>query len=217
MIRQAQTYLVGARLSVALLAVALAAFVILGSLGGFSSFGVPGLGGDTSTPTLDGSSQSARNAALVLRSGAPPAGRREAAATRAPARAGGSGGPGNTPAGGNQGVGGGDPAAPGSGGSDPGGNGPANPTSPGGTGNGTGSGGGGTSTPAQPLGAATVKSAVDNTVDTLDHATGGALGQTGVPQVVHGATNGVLGPGSGTGQALDNAAGPVNNLLGGGK
>lgn len=211
MIKQAQTYLAGARLSVALVVAALAGFLILGSVKGFSNFGVPGLGGGTSTPTLDSTSLPARDAALVLNPGG------AAAAVAQP------GAPGATPARGD-GRGPANPADPGNGPGVGGGNdqGAGDIGTPQGGGGGSGDSGGAnpgtTPAPTPPaVNSGTIKNTVDNTANTVDNTSGGALTQTGVAPVVKGATAGLAGPDSAAGSAVDNTVKSAGNLFGGGQ
>jgi hypothetical protein len=60
-----------------------------------------------------------------------------------------------------------------------------------------------------------VTGAVNDAVDEVDGALGGALNRTGVTGVTEGALDRVAGPNSVVGQTVDEAAGAVRGLLGG--
>lgn len=76
---------------------------------------------------------------------------------------------------------------------------------------------GGSADRSSPSASETVTGTVDKTVSGVDEATGGALGQTGVPQTVEGAVEGVAGPESTLGGTLDHTVEAVGGLLGGGR
>ena len=53
----------------------------------------------------------------------------------------------------------------------------------------------------------------NNTVSQVDEALGGTLGETGVTETAQGVVNGVAGPDSPVGHAVDETVGAVGGLL----
>ncbi|MEK6278173.1 MAG: hypothetical protein AABM29_09195 [Actinomycetota bacterium] len=185
MIRQAQSYLAGAASSAALIAAAITTFVLLASFSAFRDWPMPNLrGSDRGAATVTGGAPA--DAAAGALAPAP-----DFVAASAPV------GPPLTAAG----VGGGAAfiggALPPRGGDEQ--------TAPGGPnvplpGPGATSIGPGNFTPAPQLPPAPptsgqVAGTLNNTVNQVDHALGGALSQLGVSQTVNSATNGLLGSG----------------------
>jgi hypothetical protein len=60
-----------------------------------------------------------------------------------------------------------------------------------------------------------VTNTVDNTVSGVDEATGGTLGGTGVPKVTEEVVEGVAGPESTVGEAVDETVEKVKETVGG--
>jgi hypothetical protein len=233
MIRQAHTYLVGAMSAATLIAIAIAAFVVLVSAQVFRDWPIASLGSGNDSSAVSGARPAGGAAAGAGGVGATPAaalaptagGGSGAGGARQGANAGGNGG--STPAttvesGSGSGSGG---AGSGGGGGGQGGSGAPSPTpsasSPAGTGSGSGgggsggSGGGAGSTVPTPS-AAKVTETANDTVNQVDETvTGGALNEAGVTPVTEGAVNGVAGPESAVGKAVDETAATAEGVLGG--
>jgi hypothetical protein len=221
MIRQARTYFAGAMSGAALIAIAIAVFAVLVSTQVFGDWPIAGLVGggkeaavSTAQPAGEGGAaagggtEAAKAQATGGKGGAgggEGAGRNpQGAEGNAAGPAGNGGGGGETPAGGGGSGGGGSAPAPGgSGGSGGGG-------AVSGSGGGSGGGGGATSSPS-----GQVAGTVNETVNGVDEATGGALGETGVTQTTEEVVNGAVGPESPVGKVVDEAAGAVDGIVGG--
>jgi hypothetical protein len=233
MIRQAHAYLVGAVSGATLIAIAIAAFVLLVSAQVFRDWPIAALGdsGGGSVGVSDARSASGGGGDASSSSGVAA----NSTATTAGANAGAGGG---SSADGAAGVGSVDgtaatPTGQAGGGSEAGGGGspassaPASGSTPsassGNSGSGSGSGGGGGggssgSGPAASTPSGKVAETVNDTVGTVDETvTGGALEKTGVTGVTEGVVNGVAGPESVVGKAVDETAGALGGILGGGK
>jgi hypothetical protein len=239
MIRQAHTYLVSAMSGATLIAIAIVVFVLLVSAQVFRDFPLAGLtgGGDEQPHISDARAAAAPAVAPAKASPAAPVARRstgsqaagkdnaaaqptasagDLATTGAPASPGESvAGEGGGPSGANQGTEGAPASSPAasSPGSDASSSGGSSSSSGGGSGSsgGSGSGSGSASTPS-----AKVTETVNNTVNQVDETvTGGALEKTGVTGVTEGVVNGVVGPESVVGKAVDETVKTVGGLLGG--
>ena len=210
MIRQAQTYLVGAVSGTTLIVAAVVAFVLLisfqalrdwplAALGGGDSGGVvaPARGRHSGTSAAVGAAANGSRSAGGSKRGADNGaggrlGARSAQNTSSPVAsvpATTTPGTAPSPAGGGEtnsassGSSGGGPASGGGGGGS---------TKPSSGGGGSGGGaGGGANTPST---SETVTGTVDKTVSGVDQATGGALGKTGVTQTTEEVVDGVAGP-----------------------
>src|ERR1700712_921015 len=222
MIRQAHTYLVSAMSGATLIAIAIVVFVLLVSAQVFRDFPLAGLGGDgdgrahaadpraataaaaattkastiASTPTRRSTgSRGGRDADAAKP--AHPAGDVAATATPAvPSEPAGSEGGG--PSGGNQGSADAPASSPAA--SVPGSPSQGSSSSGGNSGSGGSKSGGGSAT--TPSGKVT--ETVNNTVNQVDETvTGGALGKSGVTEATDGVVNGVVGPESPVGKAVD--------------
>lgn len=215
MIRQAHSYLAGAVSSAALIGAAVVVFVVLISAQAFHDWPISGLGlgGGGDTAAVAPARPVARGSAGIAGGGATATGGSKrapsrggagqtselgngAGGTRVPAGAGpvaeGGAGDGSRPAGGSTGsAGGGGPG--GSGGS-------------GGGESGHGGKGGNSAS-------GTLTHTVGDTVSKVDEAGGGALGKTGLPEEAQGVAEGVAGPESPVGHAVDETAGAVGGLL----
>jgi hypothetical protein len=202
-IRQAHTYLAGAVSGTALIAAAIVAFVALVSLQAVRDWPLESFGGGDEAGISN--ARPASGAAGVAAGGAVRTGARGAARGSRGGRATHPGSHGTAlgeapaPSGGSPN---GTPASPGSGAA--GGPAPSGSTS-------TGSGGGGSDDSTS----GTLTGAVNKAVSGLDAATGGALGEAGVTQVTEETGNGVVGPESPLGKAVDKATEAVGGLLGG--
>jgi hypothetical protein len=216
MIRQARTYLVGAMSGASLIAIAIAVFVLLVSTQVFD-WPVAGLLGGGEQPSVSNAKEAAAPApAAGPGRGAAEGGAKGGGDTKG-AGEGGSGGGSAAPAGGEGGA----PAGAGEGEGGPGatggeeGDGPApvrsggsSGDSGGGNGSGGGSGGTATSTPSQKA-----TGAAKETVTKVDEdVTGGALEETGVTHATEEAVNGVAGPESTAGKAVDETAKTVEGV-----
>jgi len=211
MIRQAHSYLAGAASSAALIAAGVVGFVVIAWLSPLPSLPLPDFGGsDTATPVSASPDGPPGPGGPTTASGR--AGDATAGARTAGSGSGAAGSPGAS-----SGQGGGEPiGSPGGLAENPGaapapsggGRGEAPATTPQGSGQGLESGGGNVNSQA-------VTDAVNDAVAGADSATGGALQQTGVPGAAQGAVEGLVGPSSTTGQAVDGALGAVNEGLGG--
>jgi hypothetical protein len=232
MIRQAHTYLVSAMSGATLIAIAIVAFVLLVSAQVFRDWPIAALGGGNKPHISDSRVTSSPSAATTTTA----AGADKSAAQRsAGSRADGgetngaatdqtqvsdsglapSAGPTATTSpveSGDQTGSGGDQ------GSNTTASAPAQ--NPGGSGSGQsssstgGNSGSGSSTASTPTGKLT--ETVHNTVNQVDETvTGGALEKSGVTQATEGVVNGVVGPESPVGKAVDGAVETVTGLLGG--
>ena len=218
MVRQAHSYLFGAVSSTVLIVSAVVAFVLLVSVQAFRDWPVSGLeGGDRTVSVSSDRAPSAGPAPTLARApaaettggaasghaagGAPVPGRSGSIAQRGGL---GGGNPGATAPHGATPPGG--PGLPSGGGSSPTGSAPA-PASGGGSGSpgpGGGAGGGAGSSSS-----ASVTGTVNDTVSKVDETLGG----TGVAKVTEGVVDGVAGPESTVGHAVDETAGTVGGLL----
>ncbi len=204
MIRQAHSYLLGAMSGAALLAAAIAVFVVLVSLQAFQDWPISGLGagaGDT-TSVAPGRPAATRAAST---GGAPAwAVSRRSARSRAA-------GPSRQAAAGGKSVGLG-AAAPGAGApsSSPGGGGgsASSPSGGGSSGGAPGAGGRNGNSPG-----ATATNTVEETASQVDHSVGSALGKTTVTEAAQGVVEGVAGPESTVGKAVNETVGAVGGLL----
>lgn len=213
MIRQAHSYLAGAISGTALIAMAVVACVVLVSAQAFKDWPIPGLasGGqeevsiETAKPAPAGSAPAA-SATQVPNAGS-------TAGTQGPA--GGSGSSQSTAIAEQESPG--VPAPSGQGGStkpDSGGGSSPAPSSPSPNSTaGAGSQPGQSKTETRSPSAAATET-VDEVVEQVDGAVGGALEETGVPQATRGITNGLAGPTSPAGRLLDDTATTVEGLLG---
>lgn len=227
MIRQAHTYLAGAMSGTALVGAAIVAFVMLVSLQTLKDWPLTGisLGGDDNAavaPARPGTgAAAARHAAAgtAHAAGRATAGARgrgarnqrgagtsESKADVAPVVTPASGNPTTTsptqsPA--NQ-------TGPNASSSSPSGSASSGGSNP--AGGGGGSTGSGSSGSKSTSGAIT--GTVNNTVSGVDQATGGVIGGTGVTKASEEVVNGVAGPESTVGQAVDEVTKPVGSLLG---
>jgi len=232
MIRQAQTYFVGAVSGTTVVAAAVVAFVMLVSFQALRDWPLAGLG-------LGG--DSGNDAVLSSGRAAGPAGSK-AASTAAGKASQIPGGRTHSKQSGNNGADVGDliqansaspdatvpgstsPSPAAGGGSSP--SGPASGAASSGGSGGSGNGGGGGS-PGSPGGggsgeggsgssiSGTVTGAVDNTVSGVDEVTGGALGDSGVTPATEEVVEGVAGPGSPVGETIDGTAEKVKETVGG--
>lgn len=216
MIRQAHSYLVGAVSGAALIAAAVVVFILLlVSTQGFRDLPLVDAGGDESAGIAP-----ARPAVAESPSGAPVGGtggrsgdadRSASSPRQSDLAAGGAQGTATSPASSGPGAGGGgsDPS-PGSASTPASGGGNGAGSAPSGGGNGrAGSGGNGVS--------GTIADTVNGAVSGVDRALGGALGRAGVTDVTQGVVDGVAGPNSAVGQAVDRTVEAVRGLLGGGR
>jgi hypothetical protein len=234
MVRQAKAYLVGAVSGTALIAVAIAAFVLLVSLQVFRDWPIAALGGGKDAAVAEaeavpggsvaggGSSGTAEAAAgdggSATGGGGTGGARGEDATAAAPAPstgtavpAPGDGGGGGGGANGGDGGGGGAAGGGGDSGTSPAGQGTGSSTPPASSQPG-GSESGSSKSGSSPSGQIT--EAVNNTVNQVDETVlGGALGETGVTDVTEGVVNGVAGPESTVGKVVDETVGAVGGLL----
>jgi hypothetical protein len=227
MIRQAHTYLVSAMSGAALIAVAIAVFVVLVSAQVFRDWPIGGLGGDADETAPVSRAEQVRPPVDVAGAAAGPglvgAGAKRAGrasgnpgsvAVHVLGTAGGGGVSGSGGSGGRDG-GAGTPSSPAQvpTSSTPPSNGSAGAGSASGGGNGGGASGGAGSGTA-PSTAGTVTSTVNDTVTKVDEAAlGGTLHESGVTPVTEGVVEGVAGPESPLGKAVDETTGAVGNLL----
>jgi hypothetical protein len=225
MVRQAHTYLVGAMGGATLIAIAIAVFVLLVSAQVFRDWPIAALGnGDesaaVSTAHPAGGSVAGAAAGPVVSPGSSGASAKQngagsaatglvagrggigAAGVQAGAEQGGSG----TATGGQGGSGAaGSPQSPNS-------SSPSGSTGSSSSGGGGGGGGSTSRTTSSPTGQVT--ETVNDTVSKVDEsALGGTLNESGVTAVTEGAVNGVAGPESAVGKAVDETAGAVGGLL----
>ncbi len=223
MARQAHSYFAGAVSSTAVIVAAVIAFVLLVSAQAFREWPVSGLGfgGPTAVSVSSGravgdaAASHARVAAAMRTAGAVvgSVGARATGHSRVAQRPGGLSGetPGTT-------------APRGGSGSTAGGGGSASPASPSSTpapGGGSGShpagGGGGAGVGGADSGVEGVStgltSTVGNTVSKVNETLGGALSETGAPDITQGVVNGAAGPSSSVGHAVDETPGAVGGLL----
>lgn len=227
MIRQAHTYLVSAMSGAALIAVAIAVFVVLVSVQAFRDWPIAGLGGDGDETAPVSQTEQVRPPVRVAGSGAGSnlvgagakrAGRASAnsgsVATRGLSVTGGGGVTGSGGSGSRDG-GAGTPSSPARVPTS------SNPPSNGSSGAGSGSGGahgggasGGAGSGTAPSTSGTVTSTVNDTVTKVDEtALGGTLHESGVTTVTEGVVDGVAGPESPVGKVVDETAGAAGNLL----
>jgi hypothetical protein len=207
MIRQAHTYLVGAVSGTALIAAAVATFVLLVSLQALRDWPLAGIGGaGDSAAVSTGRPASRAGSAAGAGAGGRPAARRVGK---------GANGAGRQPRGVNSlgrqhgGTAAGDAGAlpaP-SGGESP------SSSSPGGGSTPSSASGGG----SEQSTSGAVPGAVNEAVSGVDQATGGALGNTGVTKVTEETVNGVAGPESKVGKTVDKVVETVGGPLGGGE
>jgi hypothetical protein len=221
MVRQAHTYLVGAMSGVTLIAIAIAAFVLLVSTQVFTDWPIAGLGGSDEAAVSDAQPVGSGAEGPAGAGAAAAAGTTTAAGAGATAGGGANAGngAGNTQLDGSgsvqPGSSSGEPSAGGGGGQGGSGNGrsapnapSANPSSPASG----GSAGGGSSAASSP--SQTVTTTVNETVKKVDESVlGGALDNTGVPDLAEDVVNGVAGPESTVGKVVDGVAGTVGGLL----
>lgn len=213
MVRQAQTYLVGAMSGVTLIAIAIAAFVMLVSTQVFTDWPIAGLGSSDEAAVSDAqpAGSGADGGAAAAAAGAKAGGANAGGSGAGGAQLDGSGDvqPGSSS--------GGEPAAGGGGGQGGSGNAPAAQGSPNGSGanpsspasGGSAGGSGAASSPSQ-----TATTTVNETVKKVDEAVlGGALGNTGVTDTSEDVLNGVAGPESTVGKVVDGVTGAVGGLL----
>jgi hypothetical protein len=222
MIRQAHTYLVSAMSGAALIAVAIAVFVVLVSAQVFRDWPIAGLGGDgDGTAPVSQAEQVRPPVDAGAAAGRSLVGADGKRADQASANSGsvatqvlGTTGGGGTDSGGSGGRegGSGTPSSPAQA-PTPSGNGSAGAGSASGGGNGGGANagtGGGT----VPSTAGTVTSTVNDVVTKVDEAAlGGTLHESGVTPVTEGVVEGVAGPESPLGKVVDETTGAVDNLL----
>lgn len=210
MVRQAKAYLAGAVSGTVLIAVAIGVFVLLVSLQVFRDWPVAGLGGtdeEVAAPAAAGAASGANGevgGVAAASDGTEPGS--GSGSGRSPGSGGGDladevgGGGGGQPSatgGGQSGVGSSGPGGSGGGGSSPGG--------------GSAGGGSGTGSPSGEL-----TETVNETVQQVDETVlGGALGEAGVTEITEGALDGVAGPESTAGKAVDGTVEAVGGVLGG--
>jgi hypothetical protein len=227
MIRQAHTYLVSAMSGAALIAVAIAVFVVLVSAQVFKDWPIAGLGGDgdesvpvsraeptTGAVDVAGSAAGPRLVGAGAKRPGHPSGSPDSVVTHAPGITGGGGVTGSGGSG-NRDSDTGTPSAPAQVPTS------SNPPSNGSAGEGSASGGakgggasGGAGGGTVPSTTGTVTSTVNDTVTKVDEtALGGTLHESGVTPVVVGAVDGVVGPESPVGKVVDETTGAVGNLL----
>lgn len=229
MIRQAHTYLAGAVSGTALIGAAVVAFVLLVSLQALRDWPLAGIGGGSEAAVSSGQPAGGEGtAAAAAGASAAPGAAAGAANRQAQSKAGGNPvervGDGGTSTGAGAPPGTAPPAAelpaptPGSAGSPS----PAASAPASGSGNGSGNGGGGSGTSSSGDGGAgggstsgAVTGTVNDTVAGVDKVVGGALSETGVPQVTEEVVNGVAGPSSPVGKTVDKVVETVGGLLGG--
>jgi hypothetical protein len=221
MIRQAHTYLVSAMSGAALIAVAIAVFVVLVSAQVFKDWPIADLGGDGDETAPVSQTEHVRppvdvagSAAGLVGADAKRAGRVSgnpgSVATHVLGTAGGGGVTGS----GGSGNRGGDDGTPSSPAQVPT---PSNLPSNGSAGAGSANGGakgGGAGSGTAPSTAGTVTSTVNDTVTKVDEtALGGTLHESGVTPVTEGVVDGVTGPESPVGKVVDETTGAVGGLL----
>jgi hypothetical protein len=222
MIRQAHTFLVSAMSGAALIAVAIAVFVVLVSAQVFKDWPIAGLGGDGDETAPVSRTEHAGGPVDVGGSGAGPL---VGVGAKRAGRA--SGDPGSVATRGISVTGGG--GVTGSGGSGSRGGGAGTPSSPaqvptssnppsnGSSGAGSASRGGnsgGAGSGTAPSTSGTVTSTVNDTVTKVDEtALGGTLHESGVTPVTEGVVDGVTGPESPVGKVVDETTGAVGDLL----
>lgn len=216
MVRQARLYLLSAMSGASLIAAAIVAFVLLVSAQVFTDLPIAGLvgGGDEKPSLSTGRPAAAGEDSARALAGAGPKGA-DGGGRAAGGGAGGSAGAGDLtgqgPGGSVESPGGG--GAPGGEATGGGGGGSA-PASPGGSGGSSGGGGGEGGSATSPSGQVT--GTVNETVNQVDETvTGGALEESGATEVTEEAVNGVAGPESTIGQAVDQTAGAVEGVVGG--
>jgi hypothetical protein len=233
MIRQAHTYMVSAMSGAMLIALAIAVFVVLVSAQVFKDWPIAALGGRGSagisnarpahSPAAAATATGGPTAKSGSTAGAAPGTGGAAAKTRKPGAnltavddgTNAPAGAGVTAGGGTGGSGGSGNSTPTSGTTSPS---PAasSPVSGSASGGGAGSrgssGSSGSSAASTPAGQ--VSETVNNTVNQVDEtALGGTLNSTGVTEATEGVVNGVAGPESVVGKAVDETVGVVGGLL----
>ena len=229
MIRQAHTYLVSAMSGATLIAIAIVAFVLLVSAQVFRDWPIAALG-DNEPSISDSRATSSPQQGAAASTAAEPAAAPQSTGSRADG--GGNGGDRNQTATGDATATGGPTATTspvesgdtGSGGNQGGNESPSStapsPSNPGTSSNssqGSSTGGkseSGSTAAVTPTGKLT--ETVNETVSKVDETvTGGALEKTGVTEVTEGVVNGVVGPESPVGKAVDETVKTVGGLLGG--
>lgn len=231
MVRQARKYLMGALSGASLIAIAIVVFVALVTTQVFTDWPIAALGKGGNGSVSDSRAVEAGSTATGAETSGGTGGGVNATGTTgaggggggkaSPKQGGGGGGQLGGGGGGGEetGTGGGGgstpEAAPGGGGSTPaGGEGASGSSGSTSGGSGSGSGGGGeTTTASTPSGKVT--STVNETVHQADETvTGGTLEQTGVTQTTEEVVNGVAGPESTVGKAVDETVGTLEGTLG---
>jgi hypothetical protein len=229
MIRQAHTYMVSAMSGAMLIALAIAVFVVLVSAQVFKDWPIAALGNGGSagisnarpahSPAVAATATGGSTAKSGSTAGAVPGTGRAAATKKAGADLTAVDGGASAPAGAGVTAGGGKGGSGGSGGGSGNSTPTSAPNSPSPTasspssGSASGSGGSsGSSAASTPAGQVT--ETVNNTVNQVDEtALGGTLNSTGVTEVTEGVVNGVAGPESVVGKAVDETVGVVGGLL----
>lgn len=217
MIRQARTYLVGAMSGATLIAIAVAAFVLLVSAMVFNDWPIAALGKGAKNSAVSKAQPVGTAGPLLVAAGATTSNRgaTAAGAEGAGGRRGGSSSGGSDEApGGTAGLPGdtseGGAETPGGSGEGGGGGGSGSES---GTTSGGSSGGGGSTATSSP--STKVTPTVNETVNQVDETvTGGALEETGVTKTSEEVVNGVAGPESTAGEAVDETVGTVEGVLG---
>jgi hypothetical protein len=229
MIRQAHTYLVGAVGGAALIAIAVAFFVVLVSAQVFKDWPIAALGGSGDDKAAVSSAHPAAGSARTARTGfharvaaigntAKPAGNRAENGGSAAESGGVATAVGQDATGAGEGEGGGGGTGGSGGGSEKTPASQPSPSAPGSTGSsgsgaGSGSSGGSAGTTASTP-SSKVTETVNGTVSEADEkALGGALDNSGVTEATEGIVNGVAGPESVVGQVVDETVGAVGGLL----
>lgn len=217
MIRQAHSYMAGAISGAVLIAAAVVIFILLlVSTQGFRDLPLVDTGADENALAPAQPVSQAVGSAGGQGSGSANRGSggtgRSSSGDGGQVAAGGGQGTVTSPSAGGPGGGGEENRSPSSA-SDPGesttGGAGSRPSS-GGGGGGSGGGGGGSNSPSR-----TVTGAVNETVDGVDSALGGALGRTGVTDTTQGVVDGAAGSGSVVGQTVERGVDAVRDLLGG--
>jgi hypothetical protein len=230
-VRQAHTYLVGAMGGATLIAVAIAVFVVLVSVQVFRDWPIAALGsgdesaavspahpadgltaGATAGPNAGSAASAGSGAANAKRAGNGSAGGGDlgSAGGQGTTEQGGSG----TGTGGQGGSGAGSPNGSSSSPSSPGAGSGSSSSGGGSSGGGSSGGGGGNTSGTTSSPSGQVTETVNDTVSKVDEsALGGTLDESGVTGVTEGAVEGVVGPESTVGKAVDETAGAVGGLL----
>jgi hypothetical protein len=239
MVHQARIYFAGAVSGTALIGMAVVAFVVLVSLQALRDWPLAGLGeggdGGSVAPARPVGGEAGPGGGRLGTTAAAGGSAVRADGRNAPRLAGVGGGGSTAATGGGRALTGSPPSAPspsggdstqapagsqpsGSAGSSPSGGGAASGAgeSDGGGGSGGGPPSGGESG-GSPKPSETVTGTVDRAVSGVDEATGGALGQTGLPQATEEVVEKVAGAGSPVGGTLDHTVEAVGGLLGGGR